>query len=319
MKSIRIAILSILMIAYMAFVPMYAYAMDMVYVNNPEIWYSDSRIISMPEQNLENYSGIYSYYADVDNACFYLHISYSEKNLKEENNDIKVEIQISNNINSYVFKVDENGIVETDSEIRKSFDTACNFGEATRQGQEIYLGIEFKNKADKTVDNMISFSVVVNGKAHNLTNGILLPLYKEETTKEKRNEKTTAVKETKNKTKNTTVQNKTSKATTEKTTKFKYIASPKSNRTEKYKADEVDEVYEIYSADDMDDIDDIIEMEDNNVEILTEEESDDSTLSSKSKILIAVAVATIIIGIVIMIYCCCKTQKAKKNEDKTEE
>ncbi|MDE6110821.1 MAG: hypothetical protein K2F65_02770 [Eubacterium sp.] len=90
MKYIKKTILSILIAASIVLMPISAYCLDTVYVSNPEIWYSDSRVVNMSEQNLENYNGIYSYYADTEHACFYLHISYNEKNLKNEGNDIKV-------------------------------------------------------------------------------------------------------------------------------------------------------------------------------------------------------------------------------------
>ncbi|MDE6110822.1 MAG: hypothetical protein K2F65_02775 [Eubacterium sp.] len=212
-------------------------------------------------------------------------------------------------MNKYAFIIDENGIIDADSELKQSFDTVCNFGEATKQGQEIYLGIELKNKADKTVDNTISFSVVVNGKTYNLANGILLPLYKEETTKVKANNKTTAVKETK-KNNNTTNKSSTSKSSTEKTTKFKYVAPVTQKGGNKYTAEDYTYDNEYENA----------ETSSESPQILTEKNVNTrSTLSRTSKILIAVAVIFIAIGIGVIIYNSTKTQKAKKNEQTDEE
>ena len=302
-KIVRVlnkAIICFIIIVLLLLSPMYVFAMDTAFVSNPEIWYEKNGICHGSEQKLENYSGMFSYYTDVENNCFYLHISYNEKSLNDEGNDIKVEFCILNDINTYSFTFDEAGIIEADSEIKKSFDAICNFGQATAQGQEIYLGIEFRNKADKAVDNTVSFSVAVNGKAYKLADGITLPFCKEEATKTESKERTSSAKETK-KNSNINTESRSSKASTEKTTKFRYIAPQKPNNSEEYTAEE-------YTF-----TEDNIETPKNNAEIITEEQ-DKSSISSSSKILIAAAVFSILIGTAMIVYYSLKAKKDKSEK-----
>lgn len=302
-KTVRIsnkAIICFFIGIFLLLSPMNVFAMDTAFVSNPEIWYEKNGICHGSEKKLENYSGMFSYYTDVENNCFYLHISYNEKSLNDEKNDIKVEFCILNDINKYSFTFDESGIIEADNEIKKSFDAICNFGEATAQGQEIYLGIEFRNKTDKAVDNDVSFSVAVNGKTYKLTDCITLPFCKAETMKAESSERTSSVKETK---KNSKVYTETrnSKASTEKTTKFRYIAPPKSNNTEEYTAEE-----HTFTED-------TAEIPKNSSEIITEEK-ETSTISFSSKILIAAAVVSVLIGTAMIAYYSFKAKKEKSEK-----
>ncbi len=289
-------------IILLLFTPINAFAMDTAFVSNPEIWYEKSGVCYVSEQKLENYSGMFSYYTDIENNCFYLHISYNETSLNDDKNDIKVEFCVSNDINKYTLTFDESGMIEAGSEIKKSFETICNFGEATAQGQEIYLGIEFKNKADKAIDNDVSFSVMVNGKAYKLTDCITLPFCKEETTEVINNEKASSATKTK-KDSNTNTVSSHSKSTTEKTTKFRYIAPPKTDNTGKYTAEE-------YAS-----VEDTAKTAENQAEIITEAK-EKSGIPYSSKILIAVAVFSILIGIAMIAY---YSFKAKKGQTEKQE
>ncbi len=282
-------------IILLLFTPINAFAMDTAFVSNPEIWYEKSGVCYASEQKLENYSGMFSYYTDIENNCFYLHISYNETSLNDEENDI----------NKYTLTFDESGMIEADSEIKKSFETVCNFGEATAQGQEIYLGIEFKNRADKAIDNDVSFSVMVNGKAYKLTDCITLPFCKEETTEVINNEKASSAKKTK-KDSNTNTVSSHSKSTTEKTTKFRYIAPPKTDNTGKYTAEE-------YAS-----VEDTAKTAENQAEIITEAK-EKSGIPYSSKILISVAVFSILIGIAMIAYYSFKAKKDKTEKQEVQD
>lgn len=300
MRILKKAAACFLMIILLLLTPVNAFAIDTVFINNPEIWYEKSGIYHASEQKFEDFSGVFSYYTDVENNCFYLHISYNEKGLNDEENDVKVEFHISNDTNAYTFTFDENGITQPDNEIKKALDAVCNFGNATAQGQELYLGIEFRNKADKQADNTLSFSVSVNGKSYKLTDGILLPFYVEESSKAKENVKTSAAKEAKTSRKSAE-KSSSPKATTEKATKFKYIPSQSPNSREEYETNDT-----VLSEGEF------AETKDNGVEILAEGE-EKPKLSAGSKILIAVAVLSILTGVALI---ACYSLKAKK--DKSE-
>ena len=288
------------------FTPISAYSMDTKFVNSAEIWwYDNDSIVHMPPQDFGKYEGVYSYYIDRDNSCFYLYISYYESDLKDKNNDIKMEFQIANDINNYYFIVNENGMINPDKSTKSAFDIALNFQEATKQGQDLYLGIEFCNKNDKILDNSISFSVIVNGQSYTLNEGLMLPFYKEDTAKVSGKEKTTASKTVKNSSKTTT--QRSTKNTAEKTTKFKYVAS--ATGSGKYTADD-DSSNEAYEYDEAE----------SDVQILTEEAVDsEETLSLRSKILIAVSAVILATGIGIAAYNLYKMRNAKKQETAEDE
>ena len=307
MSILKKAISCFFMITLILFVPVNAYSMDTKYVNNTEIWwYDNDDIVHMPPQNLGKYEGVYSYYIDSDNNCFYLYISYYESDLKDKNNDIKMEFQISNSVNNYYFIVNENGMMNPDKSTKSAFNIALNFKEATKQGQDLYLGLEFCNKNDKILDNSISFSVIVNGKSYTLNEGLVLPFYKEkDTTKIGGKEKTTASKTNKKDSKTTT--QRSTKNTTEKTTKFKYVAS--ATGSGKYTAD-TDSPSEEYEYDEAE----------NDVQILTEESVNSKEIFPlRSKVLIAVSAVILATGIGIAAYNLNKMRNAKKQEKSENE
>ena len=307
MSILKKVISCFFIITLILFVPVNAYSMDTKFVNNAEIWWDDNAgIVHMPPQNLGKYEGVYSYYIDGDNSCFYLYISYYESDLKDKNNDIKMEFQITNDINNYYFIVNENGMINPDKSTKSAFDIALNFQEATKQGQDLYLGIEFRNKNDKILDNSISFSVIVNGQSYTLNEELILPFYTENNiTKVSGNEKTTASKTVKNNSKTTT--QRSTKNTTEKTTKFKYVAS--ATGSGKYTADD-DYSDEEYEYDEVE----------NDIQILTEKAVDsEETLSLRSKIMIAVSAVILATGMALLAYSIHKVRNAKKQENTENE
>ena len=298
-----------LLLNLLLFTPIHAFAMDTAFIDRAEVWYEREDVVHTPEKSLNKYSGTYSYYIDAENHCFYLHISYIEKSLTDGNNEIKVQFEIQNTNESYGFYVNQNGFISPDDKTKKAFDLACNFGEDTKQGQEIFLGLEFKNKADKTVDNKISFSILVNSTPYSIAENLLLPFQIEETTKEK-----TTKKQSK-----TTNRSKTSKSSTEKTTKFKYIATPKSTTTRKHKAS--DDTYNNsdsaeYVADEQEEdfSDDSVEDTIDDSEGIITEEENQGTLSTQSKLLIAGSVGSFATAAAVLGYNSYKNKKIKKDD-----
>lgn len=146
--------------------PITAFSMDTAFINKTEIWYERQDIVNTPEKSLDKYNGNYSYCIDKENHCFYLHISYTEKSLTDGDNDIKVQFEIENMNESYDFYINKNGFVSPDDKIKKAFNLEYNFGEDTKQGQEIYLGLEFKKKTTKLLIIQSHFQLLLT--AHHM-------------------------------------------------------------------------------------------------------------------------------------------------------
>lgn len=290
--------------------PFYAYAMDLVYINKPEIWYESEDVVHTPYMEIEEYGGVYSYFTDSSNHCFYLHISYNEANMRNDENEVKVLFDVSNSVNRYSFIIDENGIQNFDSTLKSAFNTAVNFSAPSGQGQEIYIGLEFIHKNDKFVNNLVSFSVCVNDKVYDLCSSLPLLFYVEEDSTSKNHSDNTA-------------KQSSSKATaqkSDKTTKFKYIAPEKSgtlSKSSKYKAGY--SAYEYEADNDFNEETENYEAEQGIV--LPNDVEEKGTLSISSKILFAVAIVLILFGGFLAVYYANKHKKdeALKTEDDNNE
>lgn len=255
MKTLRF--LSVLLL--LCSLPICVFAMDEGYLDNNNLskWLSNSEVVHMPEQNIGSYNGVYSYYCDLANNCFYLQISYEEDSLDDSgDNDICLNFNIKNSSRTYQFSIDENGFINS-SEYSNSLDVRTDFGDIWLSGQVISVGIEFK-KNDKKLNNYLSFSLTVNGHTYYLCDNRIKLAYgdyadsqtttkqtttKPSTTKESTTkttttkpsttkEATTKPAETNSPTdENTTVKQTTTKKET--TTKFKYTYTPTTHTTEK--------------------------------------------------------------------------------------
>ena len=199
--------------------PLYSFAMQADFVEEPKTWYgNDNNFVNHPQQSIGTYTGIYSYYSDIENNCFYLRISYTEASVNTLTNDVYVNFNIENSSRKYQFYVDNNGFFNADSSVKSAFDVAVNFGNPTEQGQEIYIGLEFRNKNDKKCNNVISFSLSINGQSYDICNGIELNYQAEETSGVSNKESTS----------------RASVATTQPETKFKYTGDINTTQSEKY-------------------------------------------------------------------------------------
>lgn len=275
-------------------IPFRVFAINADMITKTEAWYySDIEFVNKPV-DLNDFSGMYSYYPDIDDKCFYLHISYYADTLKNENNNIKVYFDISNQTNSYKLIVNENGF---DEAYKSDFNVLSNFSAASKQGQDIYIAIEFKDKYDKKADNYIDFYVEVNGEMYKISETVMLPFYVEETTTEKTTkatEKTTG-KSTEKKAQKAESETKYKKMPSETTTKFKYVPSPGSNSLSNYS-----EVENDYYEDELDE--EITEEAPENAVVYTPKTFEEH-LSPASKALIAVSAVIFISGAAILGYC----------------
>lgn len=237
MKALRFTFVLLLLCS----LPLCAFAMNDGYISDSTKWQFNNEVINMPEQRIDSYKGIYNYYSDVKNNCFYLKLSYDEDSLNDNgDNDIHLEFDIENSSNDYSFNIDES----TNGKIYNAFEVHTDFGGIWLHSQDIYVGIEFLNKEDKMLNNYLSFSLVVNGNKYQLCDENIKLAYGDYaeslTTTKPTNTNTTketATKETTTKpttrppteketaTKQTTTQKETA-TKKETTTKFKYTHTP---------------------------------------------------------------------------------------------
>ena len=268
MKTLRF--LSVLLL--LCSLPICAFAMDEGYLHGSTKWHSNSEAVYVyldsDDFNGESEEGgFYQYYTDLSDNCFYLHLSYTDSNLQDSGNNIRLNFNIRNSGRAYQFSVDENGFIHssefTDSASVSAFNARTNFGDVWLNGQEIYVGIEFLNKNDKKLNNYLSFSLTVNGHTYYLCDNRIKLAYgdyadsqtttkqtttkpsttKESTTKETTTKTTTTKPSTtkeattkQTETNSPTDENTTVKQTTTKketTTKFKYTYTPTTHTTEK--------------------------------------------------------------------------------------
>lgn len=228
MKALRFLFILLLICS----LPMCAFAMDEGYLSDSTKWQSNNEVVYTPEQNIGSYKGIYNYYSDVANNCFYLQLSYGEGSLENSGNEIYLQFNIKNDAHEYQLRIDESGFINSGDYAPKTFNVEQNFGEASEQGQVIYIGIEFLNKDDKKLNNYLSFSLVVKNHTYDLCDKDIKLAYgdyaeSQTTTKPTTTKPSTSKPSTTNEstTKESTAKETTTKQTTTKketTTKFKY-------------------------------------------------------------------------------------------------
>lgn len=324
MKKIALFLLTLIFTSY----PLYAFSAEPDFINNPELWYETDTITTVEIKDANKITGIYSYYSDTARHRIFLRIVYEEISLTNEYNDIKAEFNISNENHSYCFTVNENGLTDKNSKINSAFTITQNFGFPSEQGHEIYLGIEFKDKQDIKCNNILSFSLNINGNNYNICKGIFLPYFIEETTKTPgADEKTSTSAD--NITQHTTKQNKLpvsdqkhsdkeTDKTTESTTKFKYIPSGSQKPEDSlWNYENTSSEAEDFS----DEENEYFENADNTAlpNIIIPSPEIQSSLSPSAKALIAGAVLLIAAGLSIIIYCCFKPAATKHTESEHAE
>lgn len=108
----------------------------------------------------DEYSGIVKYIIDEENGCFYLCFNFYDYKLDTNCDDnIALGFTITNKNREYYFSVDKRGFTNKSTEGIDDYINICySFDDAScsRNGGDIYLGFELKNKADKSVLNHIS-------------------------------------------------------------------------------------------------------------------------------------------------------------------
>ena len=249
-----------------------AYAYDENYIGNSKYWNNKGEIVNISDNDCQ---GCFKYVVDEENGCVYCYLSFYDLLLTEKSADVSLFFKIKNSDSYYSFSVSKDGVnADEINIIEKNFNIYYDFSNVNSKyhGGELFVAFEFKNSADKGLNNNVcceyscgkdnSF-LIIKDIAVNMEKATTVKATTEKTTKEA-TEKVTTVKTTKQSTSNnsasSTVKVNTSSAknTTEKSTKFvpsktkKSSASNKSNTkyTTEFSAKKTDNIGEAETAED---------------------------------------------------------------------
>lgn len=268
--------------------------------------YFEDKAVWLPEQTINSptaaYVGQYGYYSDLENGFFYLHISYNESSITDSENVVSVKFNIENRSREYQFNIDENGFITSEDDIEHSFEIIAEFCTPSQQGQEIYIGIRFLDKGDKVLNNVISFSIRVNGSTYKLCNDIVLEYETLTTTKASPTKQSTTKKES-------TEKQGANTDKKESTTKFKYNGGSASSGKFTYSGGDHDEYYE------SDGSGQVQNLQSENGAVISAQGSL-SSLSPTAKGLYAAAIALAVSGTIVILYNASKSREEKQEKQK---
>lgn len=316
-------------------VPFSAYAINQDLVDDEIFWIDKGNEIYY--SNDDYFEGFSKYIVDEDEGCFYLFTRFTDYRIdRESNENIAFAFTIHNDSNSYFFRVDKDGLVNSYSQnTLDSIDIYYNFSEASckKQGGGVFVAIELKNKTDRMLNNFISCEYSCGRNVtYNLINDVSLDMYVPTTAKTtvQKTTKQTTQKTVKDTTKSNTsdsgktVTEKTAKAKTtkESSTKFegsgvKSSSSSKSNSTKFNSVKGNDQTDALRTEEDVaiTDSENIVEFEQENDAINIVEQSEKSQLSSQAKLMIVIFTVLLVVGIACVIIGTVNGKKNKKEAD----
>jgi len=219
-----------LIISLIFLFPYTCYAVDTDYLSGDsieEIYWSDCKnIINI---NNDDLIGNIKYIPDSENSCFYIRISFHSTADDYAAEKVRIGFTVSNSVNSYRFAVKntgENGELITENDDNFKIYYSFDLYPSKRRGGYIYIGFDFKNKTDKTLNNTIGCEYSCGDNCvYNLFDDVSMDMYKPTS------RKSTTTKKSKSKTttkssKSTTVKSKSSsKTTSKKSSQTKYAGS----------------------------------------------------------------------------------------------
>ena len=280
----RKAILSF-MVAVALMAPFCCYGYENSYIDMPEIWLNNDRILIVSIED-EHFDGYLQYYIDSDSHTLYGHISHSG------NADSSMSVFVGIEGDSFSIEFDENGIDDDNFEVGLSYQNSKN---------EIYFAVDFNNRDIRNNTDKLRITIRINGVDYLVCEQIAVDIKdpikttkpKETTTK---SQKEKAEKETT--TKSTSMKNSSKKETT---TKFRYTLE-KTETGETVTEPNTENITEpviITSSSDTD--------------------TAEAYLSSTAIILLALAVSAITVGTALIIRSHIKSKKSDDSEETAED
>lgn len=295
--------------------PNICYAVDTNYLSGENIeeryWSDCKNVINIGKSNL---IGNIKYIPDADNHCFYMRIQFHSTASDYDAEKVQINLHISNSENAYNLSFSNSGKNEEliapsndNFKIYYSFDLYPT----KRRGGYVYIGFDFKNKTDKSLNNFISCEYSCGAEnTYLLFENVNIDMFEPTTQKSSSTKKTTA-----KSAKTTAKQNNktTSKTTGAKQNSTKYIPS------NQYSSNQNDN----------DDIDESEEVENNSVEENKDEVVAETSIASQphlsdtaKNLMISAGIITALGIIAIIIGLSFKPKKTDsdfdENTDKTE-
>lgn len=295
--------------------PNISYAVDTNYLSGENIeerfWSDCKNVINIDKNNL---IGNIKYIPDSNNHCFYMRIQFHSTASDYEAEKVQIRLNISNSENSYRLVFDNTGENEELLTINNDNFKICysfDLYPSKRRGGYVYIGFDFKNKTDKSLNNFISCEYSCGAEnTYLLFENVNIDMFEPTTQKSSSTKKTTA-----KSAKTTAKQNNktTSKTTGAKQNSTKYAPS------NQYSSNQNDN----------DDIDESEEVENNSVEENKEEVVAETSIASQphlsdtaKKLMISAGIITALGIIAIIIGLSFKPKKTDsdfdENTDKTE-
>lgn len=275
------------------------------------------------------FEGFSKYIADEDEGCFYFFSRFTDYRIdRNTNENITLAFTIKNDVNTYSFQVDKNGLMNSSSKnTLESIDVYYNFDEASckRQGGGVFVAFKLKNKTDRMLNNSISCEYYCGlNCTYNLLDSVHLDMYVPttvKTTKAKTTKQTTSKKSQKTETKAKT---NTTKAIKETSTKFSGLGNTSANKKTSAPAtkfsgsgnqiadDEVTE--EALQSEESNNAN--VEKRESSSEISAQNSS--TELSYQAKLLIIIFTVVFVVGVICIIIGTVNSKKDKKEPDCNE-
>lgn len=104
--------------------------------------------------------GTYSYYFDDRDNCIYCYFSVKEDNINT-NDDVAIEVNVSNPSEEYSFSVDKNGLVEDDNGVSQYFDIYSSFSTYSNHHGDYIVAVDINN-GSRT--NYVTFFFYTRGR-----------------------------------------------------------------------------------------------------------------------------------------------------------
>lgn len=299
--------------------PFSVYALDTKLVEDEISWIDRGETVTYKSDDY--FQGFSKYIADSDEGCFYFFARFTDYRIDTESDEnIALSVTVKNDVHSFTFKVDKDGIVGTSDDV----EAYSNFSETScmRQGGGMFVAFKLKNKADRTRNNLISCEYYCGDHlTYTMLAGVSLDMYVPQTQKTV-SDKTTREMPQKNASANNT--NPASEAEKEHSTKFSGTGKISIGNTDETAADVQNSPSKFSGADTAGEADENFAAQDWNYK--SSEQSDmgqnydrvnmTQAFSLQSKLLIAVFAVLFSVGIICIVIGLVNKKNAEK--DKTE-
>lgn len=279
-KACRLAVASLLFILILC-QSVFAFGMDTDYLN-PSMWQGKSNVeeIQLTSQDVDGSMGYFS--QDISVSFLF--------NLANESITPNSTIYFEFLSDDYDLVIDENGLVDPNSDEKSSFNVQCSFSKYLNENHGDYIIL--MDIKDKVYTHTFDIYMTVDSRRFKLSKNVVIKTSPPPTTTKQTTAK--APKEATTKVQTSKAQN----AAKVSTTKFRYVDPIESETKFALEDDVVDEDYDT---------------------AVVATQSSKSRMSTKSKVVLGIGVAVAIIGTYLIADSLIKSNKAKNKKEEADE